>query len=134
MRGCCKLCFGRGLNSRSRMRLPPLSYPRTWRALSIWPLVSKAAFACVSDAWLPARPGGWRRSSLSRANHHLNRPCLILSPCRRGDFNCLPKRDKKDWFRASTLLLEAGPLCFILSFKKPRPTSEPGSPVGCFLP
>ncbi len=36
---------------------------------------------CVSDSWIPALPGGWRRSSLSRANHHLNRLCLILSPC-----------------------------------------------------
>ncbi len=110
-----------------------MSYPRTWRALSIWPLVSKAAFACVSDAWPPDRPGGWRRSSLSRANHHLKSPCLILSPCRRGDFNCLPKRDKKECSGPLPLLLEAGPLCSICPLK-PRPTSEPGSPVGCFCP
>ncbi len=99
--GRCKLYFGRGLTSRSRMRLPPTSYPWTWRALSIWPLVSKAVSTCVSDAWPPARPGGWRRSSLSRPTHHLNHLCLSLSPCSWGDFDCLPKRDNKGWFRVS---------------------------------
>ncbi len=99
--------FGRGLTSKSRTRLLPTIYPWTWRALSIWPLESKAASACVSVAWLPARPGGWRKPSLLRTTHHLNRPWLNLSPCKWGDFDCLLKRNNKSWFGVSASTVES---------------------------
>ncbi len=112
------------------MRLPSTSYPRTWRDLSIWPLVSKAASACVSDAWLPACLGGWRKPSLSRPTHHLNRACLILSPYSWGDFDCLPERATKAGSGPLPLLWEAGPLCSIVSFKSQGPLVNRGVLVG----
>ncbi len=78
----------------------------------------------------PARLGGWRKPSLSRPTHHLNRACLILSPYSWGDFDCLPERDNKGWFRASASTVEAGPLCSIVSFKSQGPLVNRGVLVG----
>ncbi len=122
--------FREGLNYEIQDEIATTSNHRTWRALLIWPFESRAASSCVSDAWLPARPGGWRKPSLSRAIHHLSHPWRTLSPCSWGAFDVSPRETTKAGSGSLPLLREAGSLCSILSFKSQGPLVNRGVLVG----
>ncbi len=106
------------------MRLPSTSYPRTWRDLSIWPLMSKSASPCVSDAWLPARLGGWRKPTTSIV------PAWSWARTVGATSIVCPKETTKAGSGPLPLLWEAGPLCSIVSFKSQGPLVNRGVLVG----
>ncbi len=113
------------------MRLLPTSYSLDLEGLYQFGHSCREPPLFASEALGPPRSSwGLEESRSFKANHHHNHLCLILSPCSWGDFDCLPKRDNKGWFRVSASTVEAGSLCPIMSFKSQGPLVNRGVLVG----
>ncbi len=112
------------------MRLSSTSYPRTWRNLSIWPLVSKSASACVSDAWLPLVLGAGGNPAFQGPPTTSIVPAWSWARTVGATSIVCPKETTKAGSGPLPLLWEAGPLCSIVSFKSQGPLVNRGVLVG----